>query len=174
MGVCAAGAQQRQRGAVGGGVAAEGTPAACHRRRPQHRRSQRRRPGGLLRAPGAQPAPHARLPSRGYKGLSDASDETCTEETRGLLSPWSARSIYAQRMAEILADGLDIRYGRRATRIRWSSSGVVVACASGEKFHADAVIVTVSLGVLKAGPISSLWMSTSFPHAIFCSWGTLC
>lgn len=56
----------------------------------------------------------------------------------------------AQRMAEILAEGLDIRYGQRVTSIHWSSSGVDVACASGEHFHADAVIVTVSLGVLKA------------------------
>lgn len=71
-------------------------------------------------------------------------------------------------MAEILAEGLDIRYGHRVTSMRWSGDGVDVACSSGEEFHADAVIVTVSLGVLKASPMSLLRILTTLPYHVRC------
>ena len=58
--------------------------------------------------------------------------------------------LVAQRMAEVLAEGADIRYGHRVSRIRWGSDGVHLECSNGQTFHADAVIVTMSLGVLKA------------------------
>ena len=35
------------------------------------------------------------------------------------------------------------------TEISWASDGVTVACANGQSFQADAVVMTVSLGVLK-------------------------
>lgn len=55
-------------------------------------------------------------------------------------------------MAEIVAEGADIRYGHVVSSVRWGSEGVHLTCSNGQSFHADAVIVTVSLGVLKASP----------------------
>ncbi|MFD9669369.1 flavin monoamine oxidase family protein [Rhodococcus sp. NPDC059968] len=52
-----------------------------------------------------------------------------------------------------LAQGLDVRLGHEVTSIEWSESGVQVATA-GESFTASSVIVTVPLGVLKAGRIT--------------------
>ena len=64
----------------------------------------------------------------------------------------------AQRMAEILAEGADIRYGHMVSSIQWGADGVCVACSNGHAFHADAVIVTVSLGVLKASLMLVCWL----------------
>ncbi|KAK9810120.1 hypothetical protein WJX72_005080 [[Myrmecia] bisecta] len=55
-----------------------------------------------------------------------------------------------QALAEVLAEGLDIRLGHAVQRISWGAEGVTVTCANGVVLEADAVIVTVSLGVLKA------------------------
>ena len=54
-----------------------------------------------------------------------------------------------QAIAEHFAEGLDIRVGQRVTRVHHDASGVRVVCESGVELRADAVIVTVSLGVLK-------------------------
>ena len=54
-----------------------------------------------------------------------------------------------QALAEKLAEGLPIRYGTIVEQVHWGSTGVTVQCQGGEEFHADAVIMTVSLGVLK-------------------------
>ena len=54
-----------------------------------------------------------------------------------------------QAVAEALADGLDIRYQHVVDKITWSHQKVQVSCANGVSLEADAVIVTVSLGVLK-------------------------
>lgn len=50
-----------------------------------------------------------------------------------------------------LADGLDVRLGHAATAIDWAD-GVVVR-AGRESFAADAVVVTVPVGVLRSGAI---------------------
>ncbi|CAL5227355.1 g10303 [Coccomyxa viridis] len=55
------------------------------------------------------------------------------------------------RVAEVMAEGLDIRYQHTVERIDWGESGATVHCSSGESFKCDAVICTVSLGVLKEG-----------------------
>ena len=55
----------------------------------------------------------------------------------------------AQVLAEKLAEGLPIRHGMTVDQIQWNSSGVIVQCQGGHQIEADAVIVTVSLGVLK-------------------------
>ena len=55
-----------------------------------------------------------------------------------------------QGLAEAMAEGLDIRYGARVTKVCWGDGGATVSCSDGRRFTADAVIVTVSLGVLKA------------------------
>lgn len=63
----------------------------------------------------------------------------------------AARPKGVQAVAERLAAGLgDLRYGCEVQRISWAGPGVTLACAGGETLHADAAIVTVSLGVLKA------------------------
>lgn len=54
-------------------------------------------------------------------------------------------------ITDYLADGLDIRLNRPVTAIRYSDRQVEVD--AGETFIADRVLVTVSLGVLKAGAI---------------------
>jgi hypothetical protein len=55
-------------------------------------------------------------------------------------------------VAEGLAAQLpDVRYGHAVRRIRWGAPGpVAISCANGTALEADAVVVTVSLGVLKA------------------------
>lgn len=52
-----------------------------------------------------------------------------------------------------IADALDIRFGERVTAIVADGSGVTVT-TDGGMHRADRVVVTVSLGVLKAGDIS--------------------
>jgi glycine/D-amino acid oxidase-like deaminating enzyme len=59
-----------------------------------------------------------------------------------------------------MAEGLDISFGCVATKVTWGDDGVSVSCEDGRSFSADAVIVTVSLGVLKvrisSGPSTAL------------------
>ena len=55
-------------------------------------------------------------------------------------------------IAQYLADGLDIRLDHPVTSIAASSSGVTVVSRQGT-FEADAVVVAVPLGVMKAGGI---------------------
>lgn len=59
---------------------------------------------------------------------------------------------YAQ-VPEVLAEGIDVRLGAPVTAIAWSSEGVAVE-TTAESFEADAVVVTVPLGVLQAEAIS--------------------
>jgi polyamine oxidase len=52
-----------------------------------------------------------------------------------------------------LASGLDVRLGHRVERVERAEGGWQVV-ADGERFRADAVVVTVPLGVLSAGRIT--------------------
>ena len=52
-------------------------------------------------------------------------------------------------MAELLAEGLDVRFGQVVTSIEYGQQGVTLHTATGEMFLGDAAVVTVSLGVLK-------------------------
>jgi monoamine oxidase len=56
------------------------------------------------------------------------------------------------RLIEALAQGLAIALEKPVDRIHHDDDGVVVSCG-GEEWRADAVIVTVPLGVLKSGGI---------------------
>jgi monoamine oxidase len=56
------------------------------------------------------------------------------------------------RLAQSLAEGLDVRLGQRVERVDYSGSGVSVTTSLGRE-SADVVIVTVPLGVLQAGRI---------------------
>ncbi len=58
------------------------------------------------------------------------------------------------QLTENLARGLDIRLKQVVTRIRQDGSGVDVVTADGGVVHADSVVVTVSVGVLKSGKIA--------------------
>lgn len=55
---------------------------------------------------------------------------------------------------EHLARDLDIRLSTPVTEIHYDGEGVTVRTGAGEEFVGDRVIVTVSLGVLKAGDIT--------------------
>jgi protoporphyrinogen oxidase len=55
-----------------------------------------------------------------------------------------------QPIAEHFAEGLDVRFGQRVQRVAYDGAGVRVTTEDGSELAADAVIVTVSLGVLKA------------------------
>lgn len=59
---------------------------------------------------------------------------------------------YAQ-LPEVLAEGLDVRLGAAVTAVSWADDGVLVQTAA-ESFEADAVIITVPLGVLQSGAIA--------------------
>jgi len=54
---------------------------------------------------------------------------------------------------EALAEGVDIRLSHRVTKVSRRSSGVRVTVEDGRTFIADAAIVTVPLGILKANTI---------------------
>ena len=48
-----------------------------------------------------------------------------------------------------MAEGLDICYQHTVERINWGKDGATVHCSGGKAFACDAVICTVSLGILK-------------------------
>lgn len=56
---------------------------------------------------------------------------------------------WLQTLAEKLAEGLPIQHGVTVSNVAWGKDGVRLQCADGQSIEADAVIVTVSLGVLK-------------------------
>jgi len=76
-----------------------------------------------------------------------AEDEEETFDNSHFLLPGG----YSQ-VATALADGLDIRLGQPVTAIRWSPKGVEVVTEK-EAIAADRVLVTLPLGVLKAGTV---------------------
>lgn len=51
-----------------------------------------------------------------------------------------------------MAEGLDIRFGWHVSKIRWHAAGVDVTSEDGQTLHADAVVCTLPLGVLKVRP----------------------
>lgn len=57
-----------------------------------------------------------------------------------------------QAFAEHLASGLDVRLSTRVTEVEWSPKGAVVRTETDE-MSTDAVVLTVSVGLLKAGSI---------------------
>ncbi len=56
------------------------------------------------------------------------------------------------QVPDLLAEGLDVRLGAAVNAVRWNDDGVSVQTGTGE-IAADAVIVTVPLGVLQEGAI---------------------
>jgi len=58
------------------------------------------------------------------------------------------------RLVAALAEGTPIEYGAVVTRVAAGTSGALAETADGREFSADAVLVTASLGVLKAGIIA--------------------
>jgi len=57
------------------------------------------------------------------------------------------------QLTDYLARGLDVRLNAPVAQVRWDGPGVEVELASGERLRGERVIVTVPLGVLKAGGI---------------------
>ena len=54
-----------------------------------------------------------------------------------------------QTIAELLTEGLDIRFGQTVSSIDHSGQGVKVTTQDGTTLEADYALCTVSLGVLK-------------------------
>lgn len=54
---------------------------------------------------------------------------------------------------DALSDGIDIRLNTVVESVDWSQEPVVVTTSAGETFSADCVLVTLPLGVLKAGNV---------------------
>lgn len=54
-----------------------------------------------------------------------------------------------QHLADILSQGLDVRCDHRVSKIEYGPHGARVTCANGIVMEADAVLVTVSVGVLQ-------------------------
>ncbi len=57
------------------------------------------------------------------------------------------------RLLGALAEGLDIRLNTPVETIDWSGDGVRVTAAGGQVFEAERVLITLPLGVLKAGRV---------------------
>ncbi len=60
------------------------------------------------------------------------------------------------QVADILADGLDIRFREAVTEIDYAGTDIILTTAAGATFEATRVVVTVPLGVLKQDLISFL------------------
>jgi monoamine oxidase len=60
------------------------------------------------------------------------------------------------QVADVLADGLDIRFLEAVTEVDYAGTDIVVTTAAGATFEATRVVVTVPLGVLKQSLISFL------------------
>ncbi len=58
------------------------------------------------------------------------------------------------QVADVLADGLDIRFREAVTEIDYAGTDIILTTAAGATFEATRVVVTVSLGVLKQDLIS--------------------
>lgn len=58
------------------------------------------------------------------------------------------------QIVDVLAAGLDIRVGQAVTSIDHTGPGVVLTTAAGNTIEARTVVVTVPLGVLKAGTVA--------------------
>jgi monoamine oxidase len=58
------------------------------------------------------------------------------------------------QIADALAQGLDIRLGQEVVGIKRTATGIRIDCRSGEKFEADKALVSLPLGVLKAGAVA--------------------
>lgn len=59
-----------------------------------------------------------------------------------------------RRLVEALAEGLDVRLGQTVVSVAYDDAGARVRTSSGDQFTGSQVIVTVPLGVLKAGAIA--------------------
>jgi len=57
------------------------------------------------------------------------------------------------RLINALCEDVPILYGKKVMRIKYGDSGVEVVVEGGQAFHADMVLCTVPLGVLKSGSI---------------------
>ena len=57
------------------------------------------------------------------------------------------------RLVDQLVDGLDVRLGVTVSRIDRDATGVTVSAESGAAERADAVVVTIPLGVLQSGAV---------------------
>jgi monoamine oxidase len=57
------------------------------------------------------------------------------------------------RLHEALAEGLDIRLNTPIDLVEWGGDSVRVRTVGGESFEADRVVITLPLGVLKAGSV---------------------
>ncbi len=93
---------------------------------------------------------------RSFLGSRGRADPVAWKGNQGLrrttkrLEVWLLVCCLVQGLAERLAEGLDIRYGAVVTSVAWGPHGVSVTCSDGSVHSADAVIMTVSLAVLKA------------------------
>ena len=78
------------------------------------------------------------------------------------LTCYDTDSAWLQKIAGVIAEDLDVRFQHVVERIEWGESGASVHCSSGATFKCDAVICTVSLGVLKV----SVSVSSTSSHEL--------
>ncbi|KAL6760582.1 hypothetical protein V8C86DRAFT_1075050 [Haematococcus lacustris] len=55
-----------------------------------------------------------------------------------------------QALAQLLAQGMDVRTGHCVSSIQYGAWGALVSCSNGAMFEAEVVLVTTSVGVLQA------------------------
>lgn len=117
----------------------------------------------------AQPAAHAGLAPRLSRAVDWLLHTTIESEAgagfaqRGLLAYDSEEALdgddllirqgYAALLRP-LAEGLDVRLGSEVVAIDHHAEGVRIACADGPPLTADAAVLSVPLGVLKAGGLT--------------------
>lgn len=108
--------------------------------------------GGLSPVRAAQLAHHlAGAYEQEYAGSAEALSAWWTGEDAAFGGEDALFPGGYDRLIAHLADGLDIRLGAPVAHVRWEGPGVELELGSGERLAADRVIVTVPLGVLKAG-----------------------
>ena len=84
--------------------------------------------------------------------LDDIAVESLFQNREGIANHEWFMTGGMQRFADYLATGLDIRLATRVTEIGWDAAGALVN-TEAESIACDAVVLTVSIGLLKSGAI---------------------
>ncbi len=72
-------------------------------------------------------------------------------------------SLVKYLQEEILQRGVELKYSRIVSEIRWQPGEAIVRTVNGESYHAGKVVITVPLGVLQSGKIR---FTPALPHYI--------
>ena len=83
-------------------------------------------------------------------GMQGLRDDRVIDLERG--TDWRLAAGY-DALPVWIGEGLDVRFSRRVTEVRWNAGGVQVTTHEGETVDARAAVCTLPVGVLKSGTV---------------------